>query len=206
MAGSEYYDWGDWRGTWELDGGGALMNQGVHTVDLLWLAWGGRWRCSPTPPSCAPADQDEDVASGWSSSEYGALGVLHCTTGAFPGLRARLQVHGAQGSAVIDNDELTFIHVTPEGRDKPEENPHGSPPKDDALNQLDEYLPVPSAACPSTAGSDPGQLSDAHRAPVRELPGRAARRAARSGSAWPRTASRSASSSACTSRPAPAAR
>jgi predicted dehydrogenase len=42
-----YYDSGDWRGTWALDGGGALMNQGVHTVDLLAPRWESRSRCSP---------------------------------------------------------------------------------------------------------------------------------------------------------------
>ena len=47
--GQSYYDSGDWRGTWGLDGGGALMNQGVHTVDLLSPPWVDRSRCSPTP-------------------------------------------------------------------------------------------------------------------------------------------------------------
>ena len=46
--------------------------------------------------------------------DNGALGVLHATTAAYPGLSARLQVHGDQGSVIIDNDELSFIHGTPE--------------------------------------------------------------------------------------------
>ena len=45
----EYYDSGDWRGTWALDGGGALMNQGVHTADLL------RWLCGPVETVYAQA-------------------------------------------------------------------------------------------------------------------------------------------------------
>ena len=47
----------------------------------------------------------------------GALGVLHGSTAAYPGLSARLQVHGDRGSVVIENDEFTFVHLTPAGSD-----------------------------------------------------------------------------------------
>ena len=59
----------------------------------------------------------EDVAAGVVRFESGALGVLHATTAAYPGLSARLQVHGDRGSAVIDNDQLAFFHATAEGTD-----------------------------------------------------------------------------------------
>jgi len=108
----DYYDGGDWRGTWALDGGGAVMNQGVHTVDLL------RWFLG------RPADvhartgllaherlEVEDTAVATVRFESGALAVVHATTAAFPGLTVRLQVHGTTGSAIIDNDRLEYFHA-----------------------------------------------------------------------------------------------
>ncbi len=158
--GQSYYDSGDWRGTWELDGGGALMNQGVHTVDLLVATMGRPVEVFAYASTLAHERIEvEDAAVGVVRFESGALGVLHATTAAYPGLSARLQVHGDQGSVVIDNDQLTFIHVTPQGS-APEEKMMGS--KSTSLNQVEDYLGVgtePGAG----AGSNPGQLSDAHR-------------------------------------------
>jgi predicted dehydrogenase len=107
----QYYDSGDWRGTWALDGGGAVMNQGVHTVDLL------RWFCGrPTEVFAHTAQlaheriEIEDTATASVRFESGALAVIHCTTAAYPGLTARVQVHGHLGSAIIDNDQLRYYH------------------------------------------------------------------------------------------------
>jgi len=143
--GQSYYDSGDWRGTWELDGGGALMNQGVHTVDLLVAALGRPVEVFAYTGTLAHERIEvEDVAVGVVKFESGALGVLHASTAAHPGLSARLQVHGDKGSAVIDNDQLVFLEKTTPGA---EEKSYG----------------VTSAREVPTAGSDPGQLSDAHR-------------------------------------------
>jgi UDP-N-acetyl-2-amino-2-deoxyglucuronate dehydrogenase len=89
------------------------MNQGVHTVDLL-VAMLGRpvEVLAYTATLAHERIETEDVAVGVVRFESGALGVLHATTAAFPGLSARLQVHGDRGSIVIENDELSFIHVT----------------------------------------------------------------------------------------------
>jgi predicted dehydrogenase len=149
--GQSYYDSGDWRGTWELDGGGALMNQGVHTVDLLVAALGRPVEVFAYTGTLAHERIEvEDVAVGVVRFESGALGVLHATTAAYPGLSARLQVHGDKGSAVIDNDELAFFHVTPRGTE-PEERLMGT------------TQAVSGAAAEATASSNPGRLSDAHR-------------------------------------------
>jgi UDP-N-acetyl-2-amino-2-deoxyglucuronate dehydrogenase len=149
--GQSYYDSGDWRGTWDLDGGGALMNQGVHTVDLLVAAMGRPVEVFAYTGALAHERIEvEDVAVGVVRFESGALGVLHATTAAYPGLSARLQVHGDRGSAVIDNDELVFFHATPPGTE-PEEQSYGS-------------TSVRTAAdAGATAASNPGGLSDAHR-------------------------------------------
>ena len=108
----DYYDSGDWRGTWALDGGGAAMNQGVHTVDLL------RW-CLGRPVDvfahtallAHDGVEVEDTVVATVRFASGALAVIHATTAAYPGLTVRLQVHGSRGSAVIDNDRLDYFHV-----------------------------------------------------------------------------------------------
>jgi predicted dehydrogenase len=102
----------------------------------------------------------EDVAVGVVRFENGAIGVLHATTAAYPGLSARLQVHGDRGSVVIDNDKLTFIHLTPSDSSA-EERAYGQPGT--AINQIADF-PDASGVAAETAGSNPGQLAiDAHR-------------------------------------------
>jgi predicted dehydrogenase len=157
--GQSYYDSGDWRGTWELDGGGALMNQGVHTVDLLLAAMGRPVEVFAYTGTLAHERlETEDVAVGVVRFESGALGVLHATTAAYPGLSARLQVHGDKGSVVIDNDLLTYIHKTAQGEQQGEISYGENSASGNQLDSLD--LPAGSTV---TAGSDPGQLSEAHR-------------------------------------------
>jgi predicted dehydrogenase len=158
--GQTYYDSGDWRGTWELDGGGALMNQGVHTVDLLVATMGRPVEVFAYTGTLAHQRIEvEDVAVGVVRFESGALGVLHATTAAYPGLSARVQVHGDRGSVVIDNDHLTFIHLTTDDGGAAE-IAYGDP--NQAINQIANY-PEASGAAASAAGSDPGALNiDAH--------------------------------------------
>jgi UDP-N-acetyl-2-amino-2-deoxyglucuronate dehydrogenase len=108
--GQEYYDSGQWRGTWELDGGGAVMNQGVHTVDLLVWFLGKPVEISAQTALLAHERVEiEDIAVATVRFESGALGVIHATTAAYPGLSVRLQVHGDRGSAIIDNDQLEYF-------------------------------------------------------------------------------------------------
>ncbi len=108
----EYYDSGDWRGTWALDGGGALMNQGVHTVDLL------LWLCGPVQSVYAQARtlaharvEVEDIACATLTFAGGAIGTLTASTALYPGFAARLGVHGTGGSAVIEGDTLALLAV-----------------------------------------------------------------------------------------------
>jgi UDP-N-acetyl-2-amino-2-deoxyglucuronate dehydrogenase len=106
----EYYDSGQWRGTWELDGGGAVMNQGVHTVDLLvWFLGRPVEIDARTALLAHERVEVEDIAVATIRFESGALAVLHATTAAYPGLSVRLQVHGDRGSAIIDDDQLEYF-------------------------------------------------------------------------------------------------
>jgi len=111
-----YYDSAAWRGTWALDGGGALMNQGVHTVDLLaWLLGRPVEVYAHTGRLAHDSIEVEDVAVATVRFDSGALAVLHATTAAYPGLSVRLQVHGSAGSAVLHDDQLEYFHVAAEG-------------------------------------------------------------------------------------------
>jgi len=153
--GQDYYDSGDWRGSWALDGGGALMNQGIHTVDLLVWMLGEPVEVSAWTACLAHQGiETEDIAVAAIRFANGALGVLHATTAAYPGLTARIQVHGDRGSAVIDGDRLTYFHAATLDASSPG---HGAATD---LNQAAALLPSQAAA--PAAGSDPGALSDAH--------------------------------------------
>ncbi|MEZ2391214.1 Gfo/Idh/MocA family protein [bacterium RCC_150] len=107
-----YYDSGDWRGTWAMDGGGALMNQGVHTADLLLWYMGRPVEINAHTALLAHERIEvEDTAVATVTFENGGLAVLHATTAAYPGLTVRLQLMGSKGSAVIDNDLLQYFHA-----------------------------------------------------------------------------------------------
>lgn len=113
-----YYDSGAWRGTWELDGGGVLMNQSIHSIDLL------QWFMGPVKSLQAYTDtlvhtmETEDVAVAILRFANGALGTINATTGAYPGVTTRIEVFGDRGSAVIENDKLRFLRLA---RDEKEE-------------------------------------------------------------------------------------
>jgi len=110
----EYYDSGAWRGSWELDGGGCLMNQGVHYVDLL------QWMMGPVERVVAQMgtlDHDievEDAAMAMLTFAGGAMGTLEGSTVTFPGLPERLEVSGTGGSVVIDDGEISLRELKDE--------------------------------------------------------------------------------------------
>src|SRR5882757_698737 len=154
-----YYDSGAWRGSRALDGGGALMNQGIHTIDLLvWMLGEPVEVYARTACLAHERIEVEDTAVATIRFASGALGVVHGTTAAYPGLTARLQVHGDRGSAVIDNDELTYFHAAGAG-DVPAPA-YGAGGTGADGNQAALLLPRASRA--AGAGSDPAALSEAH--------------------------------------------
>lgn len=114
----EYYDSGAWRGTWELDGGGAYMNQAIHNVDLLlWLVGDVEQVCGLTATVAHERIEVEDVGTAIVKFRNGALGTLEATTSAFPGLLKRTEIHGTSGSAIIEQEDILrwdFEEPTPE--------------------------------------------------------------------------------------------
>jgi predicted dehydrogenase len=108
----EYYDSGDWRGTWDLDGGGALMNQGVHTADLmLWLAGPVRRIQAASRTAAHERIEVEDVVCAVLEFENGSVGTLLATTAAYPGFPVSLSLHGTEGSLILEGDELKLLAV-----------------------------------------------------------------------------------------------
>ncbi|MCC6165633.1 MAG: Gfo/Idh/MocA family oxidoreductase [Caldilineaceae bacterium] len=100
-----YYDRA-WRGAWESDGGGALMNQAIHNIDLV------RWLAGPVASvfgrtaTLVHRMQTEDTACALLTFESGALGVIQGATSAWPGDPARVELHGDRGTIVLEEGRI----------------------------------------------------------------------------------------------------
>lgn len=161
-----YYDSGDWRGTWAMDGGGCLMNQGVHTVDLM------RWLAGPVKSlyaRCATAAHErietEDVATATLNFANGAVGSLIASTSCFDGLPAMLGIYGTLGSAVIEGDRLKLMKFK-----------DGTSVAAEAVNRHAASVAsggtasVKNEAETRQAAADPGAVwGDAHREQIRDF-------------------------------------
>jgi len=102
-----YYDSGAWRGTWELDGGGALMNQAIHSVDLL------TWLMGPVVEIRAQMALQahkriavEDTVMATLRFANGAMGIIEASTAVYPGYLKRIEIHGSTGSAVMEEEDI----------------------------------------------------------------------------------------------------
>ena len=103
----EYYQSGKWRGTWKLDGGGALMNQGIHSVDLLqWYMGSVKSVQAISTRALHKSIEVEDTIVAVVEFENGALGTIECSTAVFPGAKKRIEIRGTGGSAILEGDEL----------------------------------------------------------------------------------------------------
>ena len=106
----DYYSASTWRGTLAFDGGGALINQAVHTVDLLLWLFGPvrvcaeRRRRASTPSSGGHGRGHDRFASG-------ALGTIEATTAAYPGYARRIELTGSNGTAILDGDALVAVDL-----------------------------------------------------------------------------------------------
>lgn len=102
-----YYDSGDWRGTWALDGGGALMNQSIHTIDLLvHLAGEVQWVSDFADLAIHKRIETEDNAVAILKFKNGALGVIEGSTSCYSptGHPAEIHLCGSDGSIVMRGD------------------------------------------------------------------------------------------------------
>ncbi|OIO72673.1 MAG: hypothetical protein AUJ85_09650 [Elusimicrobia bacterium CG1_02_37_114] len=112
----EYYDSGGWRGTWKFDGGGALMNQGIHMIDLL------QWYMGPVESvfgyckTLARKIEVEDTAAVVLKFKNGAIGVIEGTTSVYPPtIPHRLEIHGEHGTIMFSGEGISRWEI--EGTD-----------------------------------------------------------------------------------------
>ena len=102
-----YYTSSTWKGTWRLDGGGALMNQGIHAVDLLqWLVGLPKRVGAFAATRAHGMIETEDTLSATLQFPDGSLGVIEAATSSFPGSDLRIEITGDRGSAAIVNDKI----------------------------------------------------------------------------------------------------
>ena len=104
-----YYESGAWRGTWELDGGGAMMNQAIHTIDLLLYVMGDvKTVRAETKTVAHTGIEVEDVAVAMIEFESGAMGVIQASTACWSeeGHPAEIQICGTKGSAFMTDDKF----------------------------------------------------------------------------------------------------
>ncbi|MCW4457368.1 Gfo/Idh/MocA family protein [Microbacterium sp. MPKO10] len=125
----EYYSSGDWRGTLAVDGGGALMNQGIHALDLLlWMLGDPISVSARTGRLAHEGIEVEDVAGATIEFASGAIGLMLASTAAYPGLPVRLALHGDKGTAVMENDGLSFFESVSSPRPNSEALSEGETP------------------------------------------------------------------------------
>ncbi len=100
------------KGSWVVEGGGALMNQGIHQVDLLLYLIGpvlhlsGEWQLS-----ALHAIESEDLINVTCRYASGAMGVIQASTALWPGYSERIEIHGTNGTAIVVGDKLATWDV-----------------------------------------------------------------------------------------------
>lgn len=149
-----YYDSAGWRGTWELDGGGAMMNQGIHTVDML------QWLAGPVTSLFARAKavlreiEVEDTAIVMLQFAGGAMGVIEITTTAYHGKGQRLEIHGEKGTLVIEEDSIVSLEIQGENVVIPEFEPFRVVPDGHRMQIEDMVKAVRGEKAPVITGED----------------------------------------------------
>jgi predicted dehydrogenase len=129
------------KGSWQTEGGGALINQAIHQVDILLHLIGpvsevsGLWQLGARHKI-----ESEDVVNAQFVYQSGATGVLQAATACWPGYTERIEIHGKQGSAIISGDRLTAWDVL----------------DDEMANAAD---PAPLAQSVASGSSDPMAIS-----------------------------------------------
>ncbi len=120
-----YYGDSKWRGTLRLDGGGALMNQAIHTVDLLLWLFGDVTSVQAQSKTAVHAIEGEDTLVALLEFANGATGVLQAATSVYPGYPRRLELTGSEGTMIVEHDRLvaadlrgSHADLAPQGDDK----------------------------------------------------------------------------------------
>ncbi len=149
----EYYDQGAWRGTKALDGGGVLFNQGIHGLDLLqWLVGMPSEVQARIGTLAHERIEVEDTAVAVLRYPNGALGTIEASTATWPGFSTRIEISGDRGSAILENDRITFWQFA-----------------DEAEGDADVVAQT-SAAVLGSGASDPKAINfEGHRKQIEDL-------------------------------------
>ena len=159
----EYYDSEDWRGTLAVDGGGCLMTQGIHTVDLmLWFAGPVKRLRAVMATAAHERIEVEDMITVTIEFESGAMGSLVASTAFYPGFPISMGIYGANGSAIIEGDELHSLAI------KGEETINGSGANTHAAQVASGGTKSASAAI-DAGQRDNWQWGDAHNAQFKDF-------------------------------------
>ena len=106
------------KGSWAGEGGGALINQAIHQLDVLLYLMGSLDRVSATwQLGAAHQIESEDVVNALLTYANGATGVLQASTSLWPGYPERIEIHGTKGSAIVTGDKLTRWDVQEDAGD-----------------------------------------------------------------------------------------
>ena len=114
-----YYASADWRGTWALDGGGVLMNQGIHLVDLLVWFLGDPDEVAAHAATLQHEIEVEDTLAATLKLTSGALATITATTTAAPGFPHRIEIYGTKGGLQIEGEKV-IRHTSADGTEKAE--------------------------------------------------------------------------------------
>ena len=106
-----YYDDGGWRGTWEMDGGGSLMNQAVHTVDLMQWLMGDAHSVTSVSGVYNHKIETEDMTVSIVKFRSGAVATFISSTCCYPGICTDIQLYGSNGSIEVDGDALKLWKI-----------------------------------------------------------------------------------------------
>lgn len=106
--GQDYYDSGDWRGTFKYDGGGVLMNQGIHGIDLLCYLMGKPVSVTGYAKTLLRNIEVEDTSCAAIEFDNGAIGVIDATVCSKPSMTKKFIISGEKGTIILENDVITL--------------------------------------------------------------------------------------------------
>lgn len=156
----EYFDILPWRASMAVTGGGALMSQSIHTLDLMLWVMGEVEEVFAYSATLAHTMEIEDTLSAVLTFRNGAIGVVEASIASYPGLSARLEVAGDRGSAIIDADHLTYFHAAEPGEETGLYGAFGD------TNRANRELP---ATPTGDTHQDPSKLSSAHARQIEDF-------------------------------------
>jgi UDP-N-acetyl-2-amino-2-deoxyglucuronate dehydrogenase len=107
----EYYSQSRWRGRYALDGGGALINQGVHTVDLLLWLMGDVTHVQAKAITGLHKIEVEDTLVATLEFKNGAVGTLEAATSVYPGYPRRIELTGSEGTIIVEDDRIVAVDL-----------------------------------------------------------------------------------------------